>query len=49
MLGFAYGPETPASSTLLSRITPPAKRPLVFSLRQTGNQSGAMIGSLALP
>lgn len=49
ILGFAYGPETPASSTMLFRITPPAKRPLVFSLRQTGNQSGAIIGSLTLP
>ena len=49
ILGIAYGPETPASSAILSRITPPEKRPLVFSLRQTGNQSGAMIGSLALP
>ncbi|MBV8838037.1 MAG: MFS transporter [Alphaproteobacteria bacterium] len=49
VLGLAYGPETPASSTILFRITPPAKRPLVFSLRQTGNQSGGIIGSLALP
>jgi MFS family permease len=49
ILGFAYGPETPASSTMLFAITPPEKRPLVFSLRQTGNQSGAIIGSLALP
>ena len=49
VLGLAYGPETPASSTMLFRITPPARRPLVFSLRQTGNQSGAMLGSLALP
>ena len=49
IFGFAYGPETPASSTLLFRITPPEKRPLLFSLRQTGNQSGAIIGSLTLP
>jgi MFS family permease len=49
ILGCAYGPETPASSAVLSRITPPATRPLVFSLRQTGNQIGAMLGSLALP
>ena len=49
VLGFAYGPETPTSSTLLFRITPPAKRPLVFSLRQTGNQIGGIIGSLTLP
>jgi MFS family permease len=49
ILGFAYGPETPASAAMLFRITPPEKRALVFSLRQTGNQSGAIIGSLALP
>jgi len=49
ILGCAYGPETPASSAMLWRITPPARRPLVFSIRQTGNQSGMMIGSLALP
>jgi MFS family permease len=49
ILGLAYGPETPASSTLLFRITPPEKRALVFSLRQTGNQSGAIVGSLTLP
>ena len=49
ILGLAYGPETPASSSVLFRVTPPAQRPLIFSLRQTGNQSGAMIGSLTLP
>jgi MFS family permease len=49
ILGCAYGPETPASSALLWRITPPRTRPLVFSIRQTGNQSGMMIGSLTLP
>jgi MFS family permease len=49
VLGLAYGPETPASSAMLWRVTPPAQRPLVFSIRQTGNQSGMMIGSLALP
>jgi MFS family permease len=49
ILGCAYGPETPASSAMLWRITPPATRPLVFSIRQTGNQSGMMIGSLTLP
>src|SRR2546423_4617164 len=49
ILGFAYGPETPASSAVLSRITPPALRPLVFSVRQSGNQIGAMLGSLVLP
>jgi Na+/melibiose symporter-like transporter len=49
ILGCAYGPETPASSTLLWRITPLASRPLVFSVRQTGNQIGMMMVSLVLP
>ena len=42
-------PETPASASVLSRVTPPARRPWVFSVRQTGNQIGAMAGSLLLP
>ncbi|MFZ4808376.1 MAG: MFS transporter [Hyphomicrobiaceae bacterium] len=49
VLGLAFGPETPASSTLLSKLATPRQRPLIFSVRQTGNQIGAMIGSLALP
>jgi MFS family permease len=48
-LGLAFGPETPASASALTRLTPPANRPWVFSVRQTGNQIGAMAGSLALP
>ncbi|AWJ82491.1 MFS transporter permease (plasmid) [Azospirillum sp. TSH58] len=48
-LGFAFGPETPASTQLLSRLTPPEKRPLVFSLRQTGNQFGGMAAGFAVP
>src|SRR5215470_2347527 len=49
ILGCAYGPETPASSALLWRITPLASRPVVFSVRQTGNQIGMMTVSLTLP
>jgi MFS family permease len=49
ILGCAYGPETPASSAVLWRITPIAARPLVFSVRQTGNQIGMMTVSLTLP
>lgn len=49
ILGLAFGPETPASSALLSRLARPEQRPLIFSLRQTGNQIGAVLGSLALP
>ncbi len=49
LLGLAFGPETPASASVLARVTPPARRPWVFSIRQTGNQIGAMAGSLVLP
>jgi predicted MFS family arabinose efflux permease len=34
---------------VLARVTPLARRPWIFSIRQTGNQIGAMAGSLALP
>ena len=48
-LGLAFGPETPASTALLGRLVTDERRALVFSLRQTGNQIGAVCGSLALP
>ena len=49
LIGLAFGPETPASASVLSRVTPLERRPLVFSIRQTGNQIGAMAGSIVLP
>ncbi len=49
LLGLAFGPETPTSSSLLSQLARPEQRPLVFSVRQTGNQIGAIAGSLMLP
>ncbi|WP_315775564.1 MULTISPECIES: MFS transporter [unclassified Bradyrhizobium] len=49
MLGLAVGPETPASSELLGRLVPAEKRAMVFSIRQTGSQIGAVVGSLLLP
>ncbi|APW35847.1 hypothetical protein RD110_00300 [Rhodoferax koreense] len=49
LLGLAFGPETPACASVLARVTPLARRPWIFSIRQTGNQIGAMAGSLALP
>ncbi|ALG72891.1 hypothetical protein VY88_15335 [Azospirillum thiophilum] len=48
-IGLACGPETPASAAILGRLARAADRPMVFSVRQTGNQIGAMAGSLALP
>jgi MFS-type transporter involved in bile tolerance (Atg22 family) len=48
-LGFAFGPETPASAALLARLVTSERRAFVFSVRQTGNQIGAVCGSLILP
>lgn len=49
LLGLAFGPETPASSALLSKLARDDQRPLIFSVRQTGNQIGAAAGSMILP
>jgi len=48
-LGLAFGPETPASTALLARLVTNQQRAFVFSVRQTGNQIGAICGSVALP
>ena len=48
-LGLAFGPETPASTALLARLVTSERRAFVFSVRQTGNQIGAVLGSVALP
>ncbi len=49
-MGFGYGPVTPASSHILIQQTPPHRRSLVFSLKQTGVPlGGALAGFLAAP
>ncbi|MDP4302347.1 MFS transporter [Leptothrix discophora] len=51
-IGLAFGPETPASAALLSPATrhlSPARRARIYAWRQTGNQLGAIAGSLSLP
>jgi len=50
LMGFGYGPVTPASSHILIRQTPPSRRSLMFSLKQTGVPlGGALAGFLAPP
>ncbi|MDQ8021237.1 MAG: MFS transporter [Moraxellaceae bacterium] len=49
MLGLAFGPDTPASSASLVRVTTPEQRGSIIALRQTGNQWGAIAASLCLP
>lgn len=49
VVGLACGPETPASSAILGRMVPPARRSFLFSLKQTGVQFGAVLAGIALP
>ncbi len=49
LIGFGYGPITPASSQLLAAVTPPRLRGLVFSLKQTGVPIGGVLAGALLP
>lgn len=49
VLGVGYGPITPASSHLLIRQTPPQRRALVFSIKQTGVPLGGMLAGIVIP
>ncbi|MCP1336732.1 MFS transporter [Futiania mangrovi] len=49
LLGVGYGLTNPSSSSILQRVTPPARRNLVFSLKQTGVPLGGILAGLMLP
>lgn len=49
VIGFGYGPVTPASSHILARTTPPERRNLVFSIKQTGVPIGGMLAGALVP
>jgi len=49
LVGVGCALETPASSDLLARVTPPAHRAFIFSLKQTGVQIGGMVAGVAYP
>jgi MFS family permease len=48
-LGFCYGPVNPVSTHILARVTSKDRRPLFFSIKQTGMPAGAGIAGLLLP
>jgi predicted MFS family arabinose efflux permease len=48
-LGLGCGVETPASSDILGRVTRPARRAFIFSLKQTGVQIGGVAAGIAFP
>ncbi|HEX2116449.1 MAG TPA: MFS transporter [Alphaproteobacteria bacterium] len=49
LMGMAYGPPTPASSTMLAQGAPPRWMNLLFSIRQTGVPIGNMLAGAILP
>ncbi|MDQ2186101.1 MFS transporter [Alcaligenaceae bacterium A4P071] len=49
LIGFGYGPITPASSHLLIRNTPAHRMSLVFSIKQTGVPLGGMLAGAIVP
>lgn len=48
-MGLGYGLPVPAASRLLLRFTDPAKRNLVFSLKQSGVPLGGFLAGIAAP
>ncbi|MGJ8624505.1 MAG: MFS transporter [Yoonia sp.] len=49
LFGVAYGINNPASSVILQKITPSARRSFIFSLKQTGVPLGAVMANVLLP
>ncbi len=49
MIGFGYGPITPASSHVLARTAPRSRMALTFSIKQTGVPIGAALAGATLP
>ena len=49
LIGLAHGLEGPVSSQLLVQHVPAARRPLLFSVKQSGVQLGAVAASSSLP
>ncbi|WP_187968522.1 MFS transporter [Aquibium microcysteis] len=49
LIGVGYGLNNPAASELLSRVTPPERRNIVFSIKQSGVPLGGILASFALP
>lgn len=49
LIGFAYGPNTPASSSVLARYTPPHWRNFAFSVKQAGMPLGSVFAGLVVP
>jgi MFS family permease len=49
LIGAGYGQTNPAAAQLLARLTTPARRNMVFAVKQTGVPLGAAAAGLILP
>ena len=49
LIGFAYGFQNPASSQILSAVTPPHRLNVVFSIKQAAAPLGVLLASISLP
>jgi MFS family permease len=49
LIGIGYGPSAPAGSDILTRVAPPSRRALVFSIKQAGVPLGGFVAGLLLP
>ncbi|WP_349295806.1 MFS transporter (plasmid) [Thioclava sp. 'Guangxiensis'] len=49
LIGVGYALNNPSSSHVLSRLAPPARRNLIFSVKQAGVPLGGALAALAIP
>jgi MFS family permease len=49
IIGFGYGPTTPAASDVLARYTPPRHKSAMFSIKQAGAPLGGAVAGILLP
>ena len=49
LAGMGYGLATPGASHVLARVTPPARRGLVFSVKQSAVPLGGLVAGVLLP
>ena len=48
LIGFGYGPSSPAGNDILHRTAPPERRAMIFSIKQAGVPVGGALAGLVL-
>ncbi len=49
LIGVGYAPSAPAGNEVLHRFAPPARRTMIFSIKQAGVPLGGVLAGLVLP